>query len=320
MNLRNALAGFAIQTAKGTRATQPAWAGPVGGGKLLAIEVEQAEDELTSAQVGSPGEYRKSAAFSGEYEYRMWPASIGALLYAVLGAIQTTGTTAPYTHTITPDGDLPWCTVFGAKDTERKSFADCKLDELKLEWEGNDPVKVTPAWLGLSVAWSASAYTPALDETNVPYLKGIDLSACTIDLDGTGKDGGAVVQGGSVDIKRNLTADSRSGQIEPVDASEGLFECDVELKCRVPDLALVRLLLTGSLTGTSVSPTVPYGDLSLTFTATPTVVTLSASKVAWKAAEPDADPRGGPGEVTLQGRCYGDTPLSATVVNAVASY
>ncbi len=78
----------------------------MGGGKLLAIEVEQVEDELTSAEIGSPGEYRESAAFSGEDESRMWAASIAALLYAVLGAIQSSGGTpaGPAVLTTAPRG------------------------------------------------------------------------------------------------------------------------------------------------------------------------------------------------------------------------
>ena len=209
--------------------------------------------------------------------------------------------------------------MFGAKDTERKAIVDAKLDELKIEWEGNAPLKVTPAWLGLDVAWSDSAFVADNDESDEGTLKGVGLTA-VLDLDGSGYDGGAVLLGGSVDIKRNLTADVKSGQLEPSGANEGAFECDVELKCRVPDLLPIRLLLTGAVDGTSVSPEVPYGKFTLTFADGAHSVALSATKVAWQAEEPDADPKGGPGEVTFKGRCYGALPLSATVINAVATY
>ena len=56
---------------------------------LGLLDLEQTEDELTSATVGSIGEYRAAVAIAADYESRMWPASIGALLYAVLGDIQT---------------------------------------------------------------------------------------------------------------------------------------------------------------------------------------------------------------------------------------
>lgn len=438
MNLKLSAAGFAIQSAKGAAEAQPSWWGPVGGGGLVSFELEQTEDELTSATVGSIGEYRAAVAIAADYESRMWPASIGALLYAVLGDIQTsegtpavkavlttsltgvnndltflaatagaagngitvaltdpsgtnqelgvvvtgsaivvnlatdkdgaitstarevrdavntdseaaalvaaslapgndgsgvvtalaatnlaggadaTGTGAS-THVITPDASLPWCTVFGAKDTERKAASDCKLDSLKIEWEGNNPVKVTPTWAGMGVAWSDAAYVPVLDESLLDYLKGIHLTAA-LDLDGSGYDGGAEIKSGSVEIKRNIAGDTKSGQLEPSSLDEGSFECDVELVVRVPDLLPVRLLLTGAVDGDSVSADVPYGEFSLVFADSPNSVALAATRVAWKTSEPEASPAGGPAELTLQGRCYGNPAITATVINAVASY
>jgi hypothetical protein len=438
MNMKLSAAGFAIQSAKGAAEAQPDYFGPVGGGGLVSFELEQNEDELTSAEIGGIGEFRQSAAVAADYESRMWPASIGGLLYAVLGsdtpsggapavkavlttalagvnndltflaktagvagngitillgdpagndqplivsvvasaitahlatgvagAITSTATqvknainadteakalvtasVAPgnsgagvvvalasanlaggaaaggggdYTHVIEPAAVLPWATVFGAKDTERKAATDCKLDELKIEWEGNGPVKVTPTWAGIDAAWSAAAYEPGLDEALVDYFKGIHLAA-TLDLDGSEYDGGAEILGGSVDIKRNLTADVYSGALLAGDVFEGALEIDVELKVRVPDLLPVRLLLTGAVDGDDISGEVPYGDFSLVFTDTPDVVTLAATRVAFKTAEPDADPKGGPAELTLQGRCYGNPCFTATVVNSVATY
>jgi hypothetical protein len=324
MNLKNGVAGFAIQSAKGAAEAQPQYAGPVGGGKLLVIEVEQVEDELTSSQIGSPGEYRESAAFAGEWEGRMWPASFAGLLYAVMGAVQTTGAVSPFSHAITAAAELPWCTVFGEKGSgasaERKAFPDCKCDALKIEWEGNGPVKVTPTWGGLDVDWSDAAFDPDLDEEALAYLKGIH-AAVVLDLDGGAHDGGAEVKGGSIEIKRNTVGDTKSGQLEPTDISEGNFECDVEFSVRVPDLAAIRLLLTGAEDGTSVAVDVPYGDFTVTFADSPASVALAATHVAWKVPEePDADPKGGPAEIKLQGRCYGSSPLSGTVVNSVATY
>ncbi|MDI9598684.1 MAG: hypothetical protein QM323_04185 [Acidobacteriota bacterium] len=320
MNLKISAAGFAIQDAKGAAAAQPDYWGPVGAGKLVGVELEQTEDELTSARVAGVGEFRESVAITAGYETRLWPGSFAGLLYAVLGARQTTGAAAPYTHTLTPAALLPWCTVFGAKDTERKSASDAKADSLKVEWEGNGPVKATIAWAGLGVAWSDAAYVPVTDETDDTYLKGINLTS-VIDLDGSGYDGGAVLQGGSVEVKRNITPDPKSGQLAPADLSEGAFECDVEFKVRVPDLLPVRKLLTGAVDGSTIAAAVPYGGFTLTFADAAESVALAAAKVAFKVPEePEADPKGGPAELTLQGRCYGEPAITATVINSVASY
>lgn len=320
MNLKLSAAGFAIQVAKGTPVAQPAFWSPVAGGALVTLGVEQKEDELTSAYVGGIGEFRESVAVAADYESRAWPASIGGLLYAVLGDLATVGAAVPYTHTITPGALLPWATIFGAKDTDRKAASDCKLDELKIEFDGNAPLKVTTTWAGLGVLWSEVAFVPVLDEALVSYLKGINLAA-TVDLDGAGYDGDGHVLGGSLDIKRNVASDIFSGELMPGDLYEGALEIDAEIKYRVPDLLPVRLLLTGAVDGDTPSVDVPYGGFSLAFTDAPDSLTLAADRVAWQTDEPEADPKGGPAELTLKGRCYGTTaPLTATVVNEHATY
>jgi hypothetical protein len=256
------------------------------------------------------------------------PGNSGAGVVTAMAATNLAGGAAAGgggtdTHLITPAEELPWATIFGQKGkgakVERKAFQDCKCDELKIEWEGNGPVKVTPSWLGGNVDGLTDEFTIGLDETDLPYLMGIH-SACTLDLDGTGEDCDATIKGGSIDIKRNVTADLRSGQIEPAGADEGGFEAEIELNVRVQDLAAVRLLLTGSTTGEELSVDVIYGDFTVAFTDSPTVVTITATKVAWKTEEPESDPKGGPAELKLTGRCYGSIPLTASVVNTVASY
>ena len=442
MNLKLSAAGFAIQTAKGAPKAQPDFWGPVGGGALVTLGVEQAEDELTSAEVGGIGEFRQSVAVAADYETRAWPASIGGLLYAVLGAIESSGgapavkavyTTAlagvnndltflaktagvagngitvalvnggssqpltvgvvasaitvnlatssggaitstatqvknainakteakalitasvapgnsgagvvvalaptnlaggaaaagggTYTHVITAASEVPWATVFGAKDTERKSSLDSKCDELKIEWEANGPLKVNGTWAGCDVDWSDVAYVPGLDESLLDYFKGIHLATTTIDLDGSGYDGGATVLGGSIDIKRNLSADAESGVLLSSGLNEGAIEIAVEIKCRVPNLLPVRLLLTGAVDGEEVTAVVPYGDFTLGFTdPAGNGLSMTASRVAWTTEEPDADPKGGPGELTLKGLCYGPAAadlFEARVVNGHATY
>lgn len=245
---------------------------------------------------------------------------VTALAAANLAGGAAAGGGGDYTHVITPAAVLPWVTVFGDKGMERKAASDCKLDELKVEWEGNAPIKVTTTWVGLGVAWSDVAYVPVLEESLVNYLKGINLAA-TIDLDGAGYDGDGHVLGGSLTVKRNIASDIYSGNLMPGDLYEGAFEADVEIKYRVPNLLPVRLLLTGAVDGAVPSGDVPYGGFTLAFSDAPDSLALAATRVAWKTDEPDADPKGGPAELTLQGRCYGvTTPLTATVVNAHPSY
>ena len=109
----------------------------------------------------------------------------------------------------------------------------------------------------------------------------------------------------------------------PTGLSEGALEIEAEFKVRVPDLAPVRVLLTGAVDGTEVTPEVPYGTFAMDFHMDSGQLSLSAGRVAWTTEEPEADPKGGPGELTLKGRCYGPdaaTLFDATVVNDQPSY
>ena len=443
MNMKLSAVGFALQSAKGAAKTQPDFMGPVAGGSLVTFALEQTEDELTSAEIVGPGEFRSSAAAAADYESRAWPQSVAGLLYAALGDIDSSSGTAPavkavlttalaganndltflamaggtagnsitvhldapdeadaelsvdvassaitvnlatgsgkaitstasqvraainadaeakalitaslapgnsgvgvvtalvatnlaggaaagsggtYSHVITPAATVPWATVFGKKDSDLKAAVDCKLDELRIEWEGNQPIKVNATWAGCDGDYASADYTPGLDEALLDYFRGIHLTTATIDLDGNGYTGGTAILGGSLTIKRNLAADIYSGSMLAGDIFEAALEIDVELKVRVPDLLPVRLLLTGAVDGTAITGTVPYGELDLVFANAPDSLELAATRVAWKAGEPDADPKGGPAELTLTGRCYGSTPasvLTATVVNAHGPY
>ncbi len=142
MNLKIAAAGFAIQAAQGAAEAQPAFWGPVGGGKLV---IARGRADRGRAHLGARRRRRRVPRVRRHHRpatsTRVWPGSFAGLLYAVLGAVQTVGAAAPYTHTITPAAELPWCTVFGAKDTERKARLGRKLDSLKVEWEGNAPAQ-----------------------------------------------------------------------------------------------------------------------------------------------------------------------------------
>ncbi len=207
MNLKLSAAGFALQSAKGAAEAQPAWWGPVGGGGLVSFELEQTEDELTSARVAGVGEFRESIAITAGYETRLWPASFAGLLYAILGARQTT--TAPRRPTPTPwtPAALAALVHRPARRTPSASRRRTRPPtRSRSSGRATGSVKATVAWAGLGVAWSPIAYVPVSDETDEGYLKGINLTS-VIDLDGSGYDGGAVLQGGLVEIKRNLAPD-----------------------------------------------------------------------------------------------------------------
>lgn len=323
MNLALSATGIAVQADKDTAAIQPTYWHGVAGGELVTASVTQEEDPITTGLAAGTGEFRSAVGIAADYEARAWLGSIGAYLYAILGDKDVTGTGDPYTHTIEAGSTIPYLTVFGQRDTDYLKATACKLDRLVIEWDGNGPLKVTPSFMGLGFTYGSAAYTPTTDETLTDYLLGLQ-GAYTLDLDGAGEDCDAVVQGGSLTFSRNLKADPASGSLAPADVSEGILTVEASVTVRVPDLTVLRMMLTGTTSGTTASEDVLYGELSTVFTDGTHSLTIAANKWAWKPTNPSVGPDEGPAIVTLSGKCYiasGETtPVTVTLVNAVASY
>lgn len=322
MNLALSAIGFALQADKATAATEPQFWHGVDGGKMVEFPVEQKEDELTTGLPAGVGEFRESVMPAAGYGTRAWPKSIAALLYAIMGDIATTGAGPVYTHVIEAGASLPWATVFGKKDTALQSMAASKADEIKFSWEGNGPLKVSVVWAGCTMVYEASI-TPVLDESLLAYFKAAG-GTFSVDLNGAGETAGGKIMGGEITFKRDVEADIYSGDLLPGDVSEKQLSVETTVKYRVPDTRAVRLLVTGALNGTAPAADPIYGGFDFLFKSGATdELRFQATRVAWQTEEPEGDPKGGPGEISLKGKCYmtaGGSPLTATVKNGHASY
>ena len=115
-----------------------------------------------------------------------------------------------------------------------------------------------------------------------------------------------------------------SGAIEAGDAIEGNLNIDVSLDCIPTDATLWRKIVTGSANGAGVMTTPQYGSFEMTFAKGADSIKWGAYNVGFLADLPGADAKGGPGTMTVAGGCYpatpGGTPITATLVNQVASY
>lgn len=325
MNIALSAIGIARQASgKGTAATVPAFWHGVTGGKMVDFGVEQKEAEETTGLAAGVGEYRESISVGADYSFLLKPKLIGAYLQAILGGLVTTGASAPYTHTIKLADTVAYFTLFGKLDGELRTAADCKLDELKFEWDGNGPVKCNATWAGCTPAWAASLWTPTNDETlATAVLAGTSGNYFKYDIDGTSP-AAAKILGGSISLKRSVEADIISGSISPDDVNESALKAETELKVRAASLADQRAILTGTAGGTTVSGTPLYGSFDHKFVESATSLVLLSNKAAWQAETPEADPKGGPVELALKASMYipsgGDTPLTATLINAIAAY
>lgn len=320
MNKALAAIGWAKQTAKASAASEPVFYQGVTGGKLVDFPIDQKAIEETTGLGAGTGEYRESVLPAADFGVIMRPKAIGSLLQAILGTVQTTGT-GPYTHVVTLGSSVPYYTLFGKLDSELRTIADCKLDELSIEWEGNGPVQVNATWAGCTPGWD-TAFVPVNDETLAnPILA--SSGTYRYDIDGTTLAAVKTI-GGKITMKRNVEADLLSGTVTPDDVNEGTLEIEVELKVRAANLADARTILTGTSNGSTVSDAPIYGSFDVAFTEGTNSVTLAATRVPFTCETPEADPAGGPVELTLKGGCYipsgGSTPITGTVVNGLASY
>lgn len=324
MNTALSAIGWGKQSAKDAAVAQPVFLQGVTGGKMVDFEIDQKPFEETTGLGAGTGEYRESVSVGADYGVFMRPLAIGSLLEAVLGNVQTTGAEAPYTHVITLGASVPYYKLFGKLDSEYRTAANCKLDELSIEWEGNGPVKVNATWAGCSGTWDASG--SSWNPTNGEKLADPILASggtYQYDIDGSTL-ATAKVLGGKITFKRAVEADILSGSVLADDVHESALVTEIELKIRAASLADQRTILTGTSNGTTISDSVVNGSVSVAFALSTSSVTIAASKIPYSCETPEADPKGGPVELTLKGGCYipsgGTTPVTATVVNARASY
>lgn len=319
MDTSLAAIGFAIQADGSTPATEPEFQHPVEpGSKLVDFPIEQKEDEMTRSEVSSTsGEYRESVGAVADYTTRAWPQSIGAYLYAIMGGLDASGS-LPTTHTITPDALTPFATLFDRLDDEYRVSAHHRLDQLKIEGEGGKPIKVTPSWMGRTVGFKSSL-TPVVDEEFLPYFLGVNATP-VVGLDAGGTTHDAEVLKWVITMKRNNVADVYSGSLTAGAVHNAGFVADVEATVRVPDMGIVRRLLTGAVDGSNATATVLEGLFGLTLTSGTGSVTISAPRIPWQTERQETGKDGEPGELTLKGKCYAGSGVPAVTAVVVTDY
>lgn len=322
MAMQSAIAtiGFAKQTAKGTAASDPVYLVGLADGGVFSDEIEQDLADVTSGTRAAPGVDRTGYQPGVDYGQRCYAASIGLLLYAVLGGKSVTGS-GTYTHTITGANTLPYLTFFGDLDGTKTSVEDCRIDELTISWDGPGPVEVSVSGAGTDIGFPSSP-SATTDETRAAYLSAAG-GTFEIDVDGTSP-ATAKVKAGEITIKNNLDKVQLAASITPDDQHPGRREVEISLTVVPDNLNDWRTTVTGSAAGTTVSDEPVYGSFEITFIDGTNSLELESLRVAFVTEFPDADPSGGPVELELTGLAV--LPLSsgeqitATLINSVASY
>lgn len=322
MPLQKRIAGVGLskQTAKGSPVAAATFGLGVRGGSVFNVELAQENDAITFSSRISAYDNRTGVNPGASVATRAWPRSMGLLLYGALGAISTSGA-GPYTHTITPGATLPYLTHFAQLDTEYFKLQDSKINTLTISWTERGPVEVEYELLGTIATLYTASYTVTNDESQqnrfippggVFQVDGKDASPAT-----------ASIVGGRISIQNNLVPIPLSASVVPDDIMEAEAMIEYELRLMPTDTVLWRELTTGASAGTAPTGFEVYGSASSKFTISASEdMTLAATKVAFLGDYPEADPSGGPAEVTVVGRVKkpAGAAFTATVINATASY
>ncbi len=319
--------GLSKQTAKGAGAATPATFGfGVLDGKIFNVPITQDYSPLTlnggTSDRFPPNVKRTEANPAATFRTRVWPKSIGLLLYAALGAKAVSGT-GPFTHTITPDQTLPYLTLFARYGSDYEKLVDVLVDELTISWDERNPLEAALAMLGLTPSLGTAAFTVTSDETTQPFFGPV---GGTLQLDtGSGTPAAAQIKAASVKIANAIEPVPLSRAITPDDLVPAQQTVEGTVTLVPNDLSDWKKIVTGSGSGSSLQSTEQYGSLSLKVTIDANnELTLASSRVAFLAEFPDSDPGGGAAELELAFSIVrptdGSAAFTATLKNQQSSY
>lgn len=318
--------GLAKESTEGTAIAAPEYVFGVESGGVT-VAVAQEPDDLTSGARSTSVVYRGDAAVGAEFTSRANLDSLGDLLLAALGAVATTGAEAPYTHAFTLANTLPSYTVFeGIVDGEGFDIprvAGAKCDELKFEWEGNNPLKVSARFAGRALSFGASFTASVTDETALTTHFHPAGGTFKLDVD-SATPATAAIKGGSITITNSLRPDFYSGTITAGGVAEGWHVSECAFTTVPASIDEWRTIVTGAADGTAVAAAPEYGSFEIVFATSSAghSLKLEGGNVAFMCDLPQAEAGGAAAEVELAGVCLNDgtTTVTATLVNAVAAY
>lgn len=315
---RIAQLAIAKQTVQGTPAASPAYQFGLASGRITDVEITEADLDLTwDNRIAESGE-RTAVIPMVEWETVTTPSVIGLLLLLALGTDVVTGV-GPYTHTLTPAADLPYCTIWGRQDANYYQVSDAKIGELEFTFNKAGALRTKCKALGGVITPLGSLWTGAADSRlSAGYFTAVG---------GTGTIDGAspgVIHEGSFKFNNNLEAISSAFQISPAAIFPKLAQLDTSLKIIPPDVTLWRKILTGTTSGTTPAATPYFGtEVVKWILDANTDLQITAARIQLMSKFPELAAAGGPAEIDVTGK--GRNPSSGaawTVVlrNAIATY
>jgi tail tube protein len=310
------LTAFTVQGSEGTPAANASFGVPTKAGIVKPQEVRTPYEAVDSNPYRT-GEFKSRADAVGSVDFFVFPESGGRLLAAHLGADSVSGSSDPWTHTITNNSSPAWMTFWtqrplpaGASQWDR--FVDCMVKEATLQFNAGQMLNLHCEIISKKARGNLStpptvSVTDGLDSTGTAYV----WSGATLkyDIDATP----------AVTARVNLeTFDIRfaypeaemvlTENLNPDFRDPGLWECGVSATFLVSDWQVFLATYFGSKTAADAdqSSTVVRGswDVILNVAAGGATRTMQIQipELTFSLEAPDPDVSGKGLRATLTGR------------------
>jgi hypothetical protein len=311
--------GFGKQSVAGTPAAAATYDIGLLSGTVAGAEVSESDLNPTATSRVLSYVERTGIVPQAGFSAVAMPKSVGLLLLAACGAVTTTGSADPWTHTFKSAASLPLLTLFGRYDAVYYRESDAIIDELTLSFDSAGALKVDAKVIAKNLEFQASAHTITTAEEPVgsPPLIG---AGGLFSFDGAT----ARVKSGSVKVSNAGAPLMVASAITPDEITVGMQNVEFSMVVVPTDLTAWRKRLTGSTSGTTFSGDPYLGAVSLKWVRGATKdLQFDASKCALVTDLPDVDPSGGPVEITVSGKVLipaSGEPFTFVLRNDVAAY
>jgi hypothetical protein len=324
---------FAFQDEKDTPATTPVYRLRLLSGTSIgpdrAIQTKRtAEGERAADGISVIGEMGSG----GTINFVAQPKNLTAILYAALGAIDSSGGSDPYSHAVTPDQDGKplWITGWLQIDTINMMIPNLMINTLKVLVSSGDRLVVGQMELmgAGAVQYKTAGPAGAVTAEAVDKLFSWNMAKGTWELDG---DTVGYIHTFELNINNNLTG-IPGEDFFFYDIQEGPLDLDYAAVITIINASQYNNLIWGTETPSADAEPVAaiaMGSFSAKFTqaaASPgpeCSFEIDVTESQYRNAVPklQVDPDGKPQDLRLEARCTGTDPkITLTLKNAAASY
>lgn len=324
------LVGIAFQSDRDTVATEPTFVHGLTGGSPFGASRSIANTAVACGNRAPSDAYVDSVEITPSVQALCYPDTLGAYLYAALGACETTsaGKSGYYKHKFTMGSTIPYATLWSQVGTNNFTRADgCKCGTLELSATGNERLTMQADFQGIGGEVGIDSIPGDVEAScfNGKFM----TTDCVFKIDASGETPKeALVSEGSFTFENNLSALNSIGRVTPREIAEGNLSAGCSVTTIPDDITEYKKLMTGDETKTTITGSVVLGSVYAKFFHTDDAnitLEIEVNHCPFTAEYPEVDPEGN--EATIQFTTdaaiiasAGESPVTVTLVNKVASY